>query len=171
MKRASFHSVSYTSLLFSPPKLGFLNFLSSRVCVCISVYESLSRVQLFVTPWTVARQASLSMEFSRQEYWSGLPFLSQGIFPTQGSNLSLLRLRHCRQILHCWATREASYELHDCIWTSLHVFLIFVYLVSERRRTHYVFCDWQFPCCFVQNTNSIPTTASSMDEKTKAQRG
>ena len=33
-----------------------------------------SRVRLFVTPWTVARQAPLSMGFSRQEYWSGLPF-------------------------------------------------------------------------------------------------
>ena len=37
-----------------------------------------SCVQLFVTPWTVAHQASLSMEFSRQEYWSGLPFPSPG---------------------------------------------------------------------------------------------
>ena len=36
----------------------------------------LSHVWLFVTPWTVARQALLSMEFSRQEYWSGLPFPS-----------------------------------------------------------------------------------------------
>ena len=34
---------------------------------------SISRVQLFVTPWSVAQQAPLSMEFSRQEYWSGLP--------------------------------------------------------------------------------------------------
>ena len=34
----------------------------------------LSHVQLFVTPWTAAYQASLSMGFSRQEYWSGLPF-------------------------------------------------------------------------------------------------
>ena len=34
----------------------------------------LSRFQLFVTPWTVAYQTPLSMEFSRQEYWSGLPF-------------------------------------------------------------------------------------------------
>ena len=34
----------------------------------------LSRVRLFATPWTVARQAPLSMGFSRQEYWSGLPF-------------------------------------------------------------------------------------------------
>ena len=34
----------------------------------------LSHVQIFATPWTVARQAPLSMEFSRQEVWSGLPF-------------------------------------------------------------------------------------------------
>ena len=49
-----------------------------------------SRVALFVTPWTVSCQAPLSMEFSRQEYWSGLPFPSQGIFLAQGSNLHLL---------------------------------------------------------------------------------
>ena len=41
-------------------------------------WKSLSHVQLFVIPWTVARQAPLSMEFSRQEYWSGLPFPSPG---------------------------------------------------------------------------------------------
>ena len=49
---------------------------------------SLSHVRLFSTPWTVARQAALSMEFSRQKYWSHS--LLQGIFPTQGSNLGLL---------------------------------------------------------------------------------
>ena len=38
--------------------------------------KSLSRVRLFVTPWTVAHQASPSVGFSRQEYWSGLPFPS-----------------------------------------------------------------------------------------------
>ena len=36
--------------------------------------KSLSHVQLFATPWTVAYQGPLSMGFSRQEYWSGLPF-------------------------------------------------------------------------------------------------
>ena len=36
--------------------------------------QSLSHVQFFMTPWTVAHQASLSMGFSRQEYWSGLPY-------------------------------------------------------------------------------------------------
>ena len=44
----------------------------------------LSRVRLFVTPWTVAYQAPLSMGFSRQEYWSGLPFPSPGDIPNSG---------------------------------------------------------------------------------------
>ena len=43
--------------------------------------KSLSRVRLFVTPWTVAYQAPPSMGFSRQEYWSGLPFPSPGNLP------------------------------------------------------------------------------------------
>ena len=52
--------------------------------------QSLSGVQLFVTPWTVACQAPpLSMDFTRQDYWSGLPFPAPGDFLTQGSNLHL----------------------------------------------------------------------------------
>ena len=43
-----------------------------------SEVKSLSHVQLFATPWTVAHQAPRSMGFSRQEYWSGLPFPSPG---------------------------------------------------------------------------------------------
>ena len=46
--------------------------------------KSLSPVQLFATPWTVAYQAPQSMEFSRQEYWSGLPFPSPGDLPDPG---------------------------------------------------------------------------------------
>ena len=46
--------------------------------------KSLSRVRLFVTPQTVAYQASLSMGFSRQEYWSGVPFPSPGDLPDPG---------------------------------------------------------------------------------------
>ena len=45
----------------------------------------LSHVQLFVTPWTVANQAPLSMGFPRQEYWSGLPFPSPGDLPDPGT--------------------------------------------------------------------------------------
>ena len=46
--------------------------------------KSLSRVQLFATPWTIAYQSPLSMAFSRQEYWSGFPFLSPGDLPDPG---------------------------------------------------------------------------------------
>ena len=50
-------------------------------------------------------QSPLSTEFPRQEYQSGLPFLLQRIFPTQGLNPHLM---HCRQILYHWATWEAK---------------------------------------------------------------
>ena len=46
--------------------------------------KSLGRVRLFATPWTVPSKAPLSMEFSRQEYWSGLPFPSPGDLPDPG---------------------------------------------------------------------------------------
>jgi len=46
--------------------------------------KSLSRVRLFATPWTVAHEALPSIEFSRQEFWSGLPFPSPGDLPSPG---------------------------------------------------------------------------------------
>ena len=46
--------------------------------------QSLKHIQLFVTAWTVAHQAPLSMRFSRQEYWSGLPFPPPGDLPDTG---------------------------------------------------------------------------------------
>ena len=49
--------------------------------------KSFSHVQLFATPWTVAYQALPSMGFSRQEYWSGLPFPSPGDLPNPGIEL------------------------------------------------------------------------------------
>ena len=55
-----------------------------------AVLSHFSHVRLFVTLWTAAHQAPLSMGFSRREYWSGLPCLPPGIFPTQGLNRRLL---------------------------------------------------------------------------------
>ena len=49
-------------------------------------------------PWTAAHQAPLSLGFSRQEHWSGLPFPFPGIFPTQGSNPHLLCLLHWQAV-------------------------------------------------------------------------
>ena len=73
----------------------------NRVChwlqVCLTKWllkvklKSLSFVQLFGTPWTVAQQAPPSMEFSRQEYWSGLPFPFPGDLPDPGIELLALQ--------------------------------------------------------------------------------
>ena len=52
--------------------------------MCVCVCESLSRVQLFAIPQTVALQASLSIELSRQEYWSGLSLPSSEDLPNPG---------------------------------------------------------------------------------------
>ena len=46
--------------------------------------QSLSRIRYFATSWTVTHQSILSMGFSRQEYWSGLPFPSPGALPDPG---------------------------------------------------------------------------------------
>ena len=58
--------------------------MNEQIIVFMKV-KSLSRVRLFVTPWTVAYKAPPSMGFSRQEYWSGLPFPSPGDLPNPGT--------------------------------------------------------------------------------------
>ena len=66
------------------------------------------------TPWTVAHQAPLSMEFSKKDTGVGYHFLLQRIFPTQGSNPSIL---HWQEDSYRGATREA----HVCVynWVNL----------------------------------------------------
>ena len=56
-----------------------------------------SHVLFFATLWTIASQAPVSMGFSRQEYWSGLSFLSPGDLPDPGIKPGL---PHCKQILY-----------------------------------------------------------------------
>ena len=51
--------------------------------------QRFSHVRLFATPWTVARQAPLSVRFSRQEYWSGLPCPAPGDLPNPGDQTSV----------------------------------------------------------------------------------
>ena len=74
-----------------------------------TVLSALSHARLFATPWTVARQAPLSMEFSRQEYWSGLPFPSPGDLPNPGLNSDLL---HCR-ILYRLTYQGTALDLNN----------------------------------------------------------
>ena len=85
------------------------------ISMCVCVVSHFSHVWLFATFQTVARQALLSMGFSRQEYWSGLHFLLQRTFPTQGSNARLLRFLHWQVAslpLYHW---EALYGAVQCL--------------------------------------------------------
>ena len=95
-----------------------------------------SHVQLFVTPWTVARQALLSLAFSRQEYWSGLPCPPPGesSYPRIEPSLP-----HCRQIL-CLMKRQGSFT--DTIfylkgWHGFSVLNILVMFSQKQLKGDY----------------------------------
>ena len=74
LQGAGFHFLPYPLIVYNV-----------NVNVNVNV-KSLSRVRLSATPWNVAYQVPLSMGFSRQEYWSGLPFPSPGNLPNAGIN-------------------------------------------------------------------------------------
>ena len=80
----------------------------SAFFICACVLSCFSHVRLFANLWTIAHQTPLSMGFSRQEYWSGLPFPSPEDLPNQGSNPDLL---HCSRFFTIWATRESFFPL------------------------------------------------------------
>ena len=92
------------SYFFSFDSCFFYVFSSSSLPEKVKV-KLLSHVQLFVTPWTVAYHAPPSMGFSRQEYWSGLPFPSPEDLPNPG----ILGLLHCRQMLHHLSHQGSPY--------------------------------------------------------------
>ena len=96
-KNLNSHGLCHCLLL---DKLGNVTSLLSLLL------KSLSRVRLFATPWTVARQALPSMGFSRQEYWSGLPFpFSRGSSRPRGWTQVSRIPGWC---FNLWATREDS---------------------------------------------------------------
>ena len=76
LPKESLKSVSLRHLFFFPNVQIY-----NTMCVCAQLFNC---VQFFATPLTVAHQAPLSIEFSRQEYWSGLWFLSSGDLPDSG---------------------------------------------------------------------------------------
>ena len=67
----------------------------------------------FVTPWTVPQKAPLSMEFSRQKYWCGLPFLSPGDLPHSGTEPESLTLQ---QILYHLSHQGILYLVVCIFW-------------------------------------------------------
>ena len=72
----------------------FTSWATREALCCMCVLSHFSRVQLFVIPLAVAHQASLSMGFSRQERWSGLPFPTPGYLPNPRTNPHFLSLLH-----------------------------------------------------------------------------
>ena len=85
--------------------------LSPGKCNMLPEVKSLSRVRLFAIPWTVVYQASLSMEFSRQEYWSGLPFPSPGgsSWPRDRTQVSCIAGRRFTLCFLDWAKSQNSF--------------------------------------------------------------
>ena len=94
--------VTGTPILQLGPKIRFWEDEREKV-------KSLSRVRLFATPWIVAYQAPPSMGFSRQEYWSVLPFPSPGDLPNPGIEPWSTHIPGRR--VNLWATREAQEDV------------------------------------------------------------
>ena len=107
--------------------------------------KSLSCVRLFATPWTVAYQAPLSMGFSRQEYWSGLPFPSPGDLPDPGIEPRSPELR-----------ADTSHPSHQGRENSCQTFVISPFLLP--------LFPFLFFCCSV--VKSCLTGCGPMDPRT-----
>jgi len=114
--------------------IGSINVRSSwLVCVCVCVHAC-CHVQLFATPWTVAHQVPLSMEFSKLEYWSTLPFPSLRDLSSwhRGRTQSLALTGGFFTI---WATREAPIWLVVLFksYIPLLIFCLLVLSIIERE--------------------------------------
>ena len=141
----------------------YLILIIMYVCSCF---------QLFVTPWTVAHQAPLSMEFSRQEYWSGLPFPPSGDLPNQGikpvspvlqadslplSHLGtpLIVVHFCFVFIFYWSIVDLQCCANFCytaathLYTNIHSLLIlfFHFMVYPRRFGYKSLYYTVGPCC------------------------
>jgi len=115
-------------------------------------YLLVSCVQLFETPWTITHQASLSMEFSRQEYWSGLSLPSPGdsSWPRDQTQISCVAGR----FFTVWATREALNLLRNCS-------IVFLTISSVQLLSHV----WLFATPWItarQASLSITSSRSSL---------
>ena len=114
-----FGQITPPSLLFN---IYYLLVLLMGTVLCV---QSLSHVWHFATLWTAACQASMSMGFFRQEYWSGLPFLPP---PSQPRNWTHVCCISCIAggFFTCWAVREApkTAQLYSFLTSFLSAFLI-----------------------------------------------
>ena len=112
------------------PGGGTITILALPACILSHV----SCVQLFATPWTVARQAPLSMGLSRQERWSGLPCPPPETLPRPGLNLGLL---HWQEVSSPLASRGKPMLMY----VLLYFLLIFLSLYLELQ---FIFISFYF---------------------------
>ena len=92
-----------------------------------------------MTPWPIACQASLSVGFSKQEYWNGLPFPSQGDLPNPGIEPGLL---HCRHIFAVSITRVAVY-IYVCVCVYMYIYIFCLLCICIYTHTY---VDPQYFC-------------------------
>ena len=123
---------------------------SHGMCCCFCV---LSRVQLFATPWTVANQASLSMGFSRQEYWCRVPFSPSGDRPDPG--IEPMSLAAPALAGGFFTTEPLGKPLHACV-TWLQIILMLhtetnAFLQSLSAHQCKLCCPLKV--CFVQGSS------------------
>ena len=111
--------------------------LPPAVCLCACVLSRFSRVRLFVTPWTVARQAPLFMGFSRQEYWNEEPFPSPGDLTDAGIEPRSPTLQQILYSLSHQGSPELSvYLLLDCSPSSVNYLQTKGACLASRAGTH-----------------------------------
>ena len=124
--------------------------MDQEVFACACKLSHFCCVPIFMTPWSVAHRAPLSMGFSRQGYWSGLPCpSSKGIFPTQGSNLHLLCLLYwqasslplgpTKKPFCLWLTSKFSLTLRmgrNGLWSDQCSFLIYIMTFLGLNKCH-----------------------------------
>ena len=102
----------------------------------------LSHVQLFVTPWTVAYEVPPSVEFSRQEYWSGLPSPSPGDLPEPGIKPGSLALqadsftvRATRETLKNWSSPHSQQESKMQYWGAVSKMTEWSLFISQANHS------------------------------------
>ena len=118
------------------------------VCVCACLY--LSHVQLLVIPWTVAHQALLAMEFSRQKFWSGLPFPSPADLPDPGiePGSSVLQVDSLHQANACLLPCALSNSLN-----SAHISVDDLFITKLLQKSD------ECAVCFLPYTSQYMTQA------------
>ena len=124
ISQSSYNGCLPTSFLLFPLLSFSLLIALERYVLCMCACQVTSVVSDSVTPWTVACQAPLLMEFSKQGV--GCLALLQGIFPTQGSNLCLLCLLHCLLVLlppgkplqRSYVNLSAQFDMHRRVESS-----------------------------------------------------